>query len=159
MAILVTVVNSSKVLPLQPIAACSYMAILVTGVFPQNSCHCSPFLHDNFIQGCNSSEVLQLQPIAAHSNMAILARSVNRQKSTHCSPFLHGNFSQEVCLKSPPIAAHWSPLLHGSFSHGGYFLKSPPIAAHCSPLLHGNFSQERKSSKVHTLQPILTWQF
>ena len=35
---------SSKVLLLQLIAAHSYVAILIRGVFPQNSSHCSPIL-------------------------------------------------------------------------------------------------------------------
>ena len=36
--------NSLKILPLQPIAAHSYMAISVRGVIPQKSSHCSPTL-------------------------------------------------------------------------------------------------------------------
>ena len=51
MTILVKV-SFKKVLPLQPIAAHSYKAILV--------------------RGFNSSKVLPLQPIAAHSYMALL---------------------------------------------------------------------------------------
>ena len=57
---------SFKNLPLQPIAAHSYMAILVR-------------------EG-NSSKVLPLHPIAAHSYMAILISGLIHQKSSHCIP-------------------------------------------------------------------------
>ena len=126
--------NSSKVLPLQPIAAHSYMAILVRGVIPEKSSHCSPLqptliwqfqsggiswkdLPLQHIVG-NSWKVLPLQPIAAHSHMAISVK--------------------------------------------GQFLKSPPFAINCSPLLHGNFSWgviSETSSHCSALRPISTWQF
>ena len=90
--------NSSKILPLQPIAVHSYMVILVRGlsnssesfywsptlhgslshggggVIPQNTAHSSPLLHGKFSQGVSSSKVLKLQPKAAHSYRAILVR-------------------------------------------------------------------------------------
>ena len=93
--------NSSKLLPLQPIAAHSYMAILVRG-------------------GGNFSKALPLQPIAAHPYMAILVRGGNSSKfppiSAPCSPLQpiaahsymeisvrSGNFSKALSLQ--PIAA------------------------------------------------------
>ena len=69
--------NSSKVLPLQPIPAHSYMARL-------------------FREG-NSSKDLPLQPIADHFFMVFLVREVILQKpplAALCSSLLHGNFSQ-----------------------------------------------------------------
>ena len=128
--------NSWKVLPLQPIAAHSYMAISVRGVIHEKSSHCSP-----------------LQPTLT---LQFQSRGVIPEKSSHCSrlqPTFTWQFQSEgLFLKRPLITAHCSPLLHGNFSH--LFLKSPPIAAHCSPPLHGNFCQGGNSSKVLPLQPI-----
>ena len=62
--------NSSKVLPLQPIAAHSYMAFLVRGVIPEKCSHCSPLqptLSWQFQSGGNSWKVLPLQPIGGNS--------------------------------------------------------------------------------------------
>ena len=60
-----------------------------------------------------------------------------------------GNFSKVLPLQS--VAAH-SPR---NFSQVGYFFKSPPVAApsYMAILIRGN------SSKVHSLQPTLTWLF
>ena len=99
---LVRRVSSSKVLPMQFIAAHAYMVVSD--------------------RGGKSSEFLTLQPNAAHSYMADLVRG-NFLKSTsyavHCSPLIHGSFRQgKKFLKNPPIAANCSSLLHGNFSQG-----------------------------------------
>ena len=152
MAISVRGGNSSKVLPLKPIA---------------------------ILFRSNSSKVLPMQPIATHSYMAISVRGqllIIPPIADHWIPLLYGNFSWGGFLKSPPIAAHCSPLLHENFSQEGNSSKvlplqpfashsykaisvrglipeNPPIAAHCSPL-HGNFSQGGNSWKVLPLQLI-----
>ena len=66
--------NSSKVLPLQLIAALSYMAILFRGggKFPKSppiAAHCSPLLDGNFSQG--GGLFIPFQPIPAQSYMGI----------------------------------------------------------------------------------------
>ena len=95
--------NSWKVLPLQPIAAHSYMAISVRGVIHEKSSHCSP-----------------LQPTLT---LQFQSRGVIPEKSSHCSrlqPTFTWQFQSEgLCLKRPLITAHCSPLLHGNFSQGG----------------------------------------
>ena len=79
MAILVRGGNASKVLPLLPIAAYSYGAILVGG------------------WGSKSSKVLLLQPNAAHSYDAIVVMGggyllKNSPIAARSSSLLHGNF-------------------------------------------------------------------
>ena len=57
--------TSSKILPMQPIAAHTYMAVSY--------------------RGGNSSKFLPLQPTIAHSYMVILVRGVgNSSESSHC---------------------------------------------------------------------------
>ena len=141
-------VNSWKVLPLQPIAAHSYMAISVGGGV--NSWKVLPLQP---IVG-NSWKVFPLQPIAAHSYMTISVRG-QFLKSPHfainCSPLLHGNFTQGVI---PEKFSLCSPLL-----------VIPEKSFHCSPLqltLTWQFKSGaifEKSSLCNQLQPTLTWQF
>ena len=177
--------NSWKVLPLQSIAAHSYMAVSVGGwwflKYPPNAAHCGPLLHGNFSQGVipeNSSRCSPLQPTLTWQ---FQSWGVIPEKSSHCSPLLHGNFSHggnswKVLPLQPTftwqfqwggnswkvlplqsIAAH----SYMAISVGGWwFLKYPPNAAHCGPLLHGNFSEgviPEKSSHCSPLQPTLTW--
>ena len=102
--------NSWKVIPLQPIAAHSYMAISVMGgVNPETSSHCSPLLHGNFSQGVipeNSSHCSPLQPTLTW----IFQSGDNSWKSSHCSPLLHWQFQSGgnswKVLPLQPIAAH-----------------------------------------------------
>ena len=127
---------SWKVLPLQPIAAHSYMAFLVRGVIPEKSSHCSPLqptLTWQFQSGGNSWKVLPLQPIAAHSYMAFLVRGVIPEKSSHCSPL--------------------QPTLTWQFQSGEVI---PEKSSHCSPLQPTHtwqFQSGGNSSKVLPLQP------
>ena len=116
--------NSSKVIPLQPTAAHSYMAILVGGggVILQKSSHCSwlqaTFTWQFYSGGKNSSKVLPLQPISAHSYMA---------------NFFWDNSSKVVPLQ--PIAAH----SYMAILVGGEGL-IPQKSRLCSPLLHGYYT-------------------
>ena len=132
--------NSWKVLPLQPIAAHSNMAISVRGV--------------------NSWKVLPLQPIAAHSYMAISVRGGFLKRppiAAHCSPLLHGNFSRGGGV-IPGKSSHCSPLqptLTWQFQSGGCIswkvLPLQPIAANSNMAIS---VRGVNSWKVHPLQPI-----
>ena len=75
-----------------PIAAHSYMTVLVRGLIPQKPSHRSPLLHGNFSSGSNC----QKSSIAALTYMALQWGRVIPQKCSHCRPFLHGNCSQGV---------------------------------------------------------------
>ena len=90
--------NSWKVLPLQPIAAHSYLAISVMGVIPEKSSHCSPLLHGNFSQGI----IPEIPPIAAH-----------------CSPLLHGNFSEGIIPEKSSHCGPLQPTFTWQFQSGG----------------------------------------
>ena len=92
MAILIRGDNSSKVLPIQPLAAHFYMAVLVSGLAPQMTFHWS-----------------LLQPTPTWKFWSGGGGGIS-SKVSHCSPLLHGNFGRGVYFpKSPPIAAQ---LLH-----------------------------------------------
>ena len=88
---------------MQPIAAHSYMALLVR-------------------EG-NSSKVLPWQPLAAHFYMAILIREGNSSKGLPLQPIADHFFMvflvREVILQKPPLAAHCSSFLDGNFRQGG----------------------------------------
>ena len=138
-------VSSWKVIPLQPIAAHSYMAILVRKVIPEKSSHCRP-----------------LQPTLT---LQFQSRGVIPEKSSHCSrlqPIFTWEFQSEgLFLKRPLIAAHCSPLLYGNFSQGGggnswKVLPLQPIAAHSymAILVRGG-----NSWKVLPLQPIAAYSY
>ena len=75
MAILVRGGNSSKLLPLQPIATYSHMLILVRGYFSKVLLLQPIAAHSymaNLVREGISSKVLPLQPVAAHSYVATL---------------------------------------------------------------------------------------
>ena len=96
---------SSKNLPLQPIAAHSYMAISVKGQFLKSTpfaINCSPLLHGNFSQGVIPKKSSLCSPLL-----------VIPENSFHCSPLQltltwqfqsRGNFWKVLPLQS--IAAH-----------------------------------------------------
>ena len=113
-------------LPLQPIAAHSYIAIL--------------------IKGNNSSKILLFQPIAARSCLATLITGGGggvipqiSQKSSHCSPMqttltlqfiVREGYSLKV-LPLQPIAAHsYMANLVREGDNSSKFLPLQPIAAH-----------------------------
>ena len=162
--------NSWKVLPLQSIAAHSYMTISVTLVVipesPPIAALCSPFLHGNISQGV----IIKIPPIAAHCSpllLGIFNKRIILEKSSQCSPLQPTPTWQFLVrglfLKSPPIAAHCSLLLHMVISvRLSVIHESPPIAALCSSHLHGNFIQGvnfEKSSDCSPLQLTLRWHF
>ena len=106
--------NSWKVLPLQPIAAHSYMAISVRGVIPEKSSHCSPLQPNLTWQfqsgggGGNSWKFLPLQPIAAHSYMAISVRGVNSSNvlPLHPNSLHHFTPSEQI---TPTLLHQFNP--------------------------------------------------
>ena len=112
-AMLAKCANSSKVLPLHPIAAPSYTAILTESNFSQVLSLYSTLSLE--LWPVEFLKVPSLQVIAVHYYIALLAVCLNLKNppfSAHCSPLLHHKgvicpgVDSSKCLSLKRIAAH-----------------------------------------------------